>query len=259
MSLRQKQRIRIFKIWGCCKVMIEKIKELFLLDIGNTYTRYGLLENGKIKYAKNCETLLLDKLVLPAGIPIAAATVVPKAKKCFEGKNVFWVDHNAETGIDLTLVDVSTLGADRIANLAALAYTADLPAIIVDCGTAVTIEVLDSKRVFRGGQIAPGRFLMRKSLADYTAQLPFLPIDNLKAETFGWNTFDAIRLGTDFGLIGAVKEFIREAKKELSVDDCKVFVTGGDAEILIENIEGLESVSLDFTLLGVAAVWKLNN
>ena len=238
--------------------MKEKIMSLFLLDIGNTHTRYGLMENGEIAYSKNCETVSLNRLVIPNDIPIAAATVVPKAKKWFENKDVFWVDNNVKTGIDLSLVDASALGADRIANLAALACFADLPAIIVDCGTAVTVEVLDSDKVFRGGQIAPGRFLMRKSLADYTAQLPFLPVDDIKSETFGWNTCDAIRLGTDFGLVGAVKEFLKATKKELGSDVCQVFVTGGDADILIENIEGLETVSTDFTLFGIAAIWKLN-
>jgi type III pantothenate kinase len=238
--------------------MIEKITSLFLLDIGNTHTRYGLLENGKIKYSSNCDTISLDKLDIPNDVSMAAATVVPKAKEWFEDKEVFWVDNNVKTGVDLSLVEASALGADRIANLAALAYTADLPAIIIDCGTAVTVEVLDSNKVFRGGQIAPGRFLLRKSLADYTAQLPFLPVDGAKAETFGWTTDDAIRLGTDCGLIGAVKEFVKETKKELGVSDCQVFVTGGDADILIKNIKGLKAISVDFTLLGIAAIWQLN-
>ena len=238
--------------------MKEKLIKLFLLDIGNTHTRYGLLENGEIKYSRNCDTISLDKLIIPDNVPIAAATVVPNAKKWLKRKDVFWVDNTVKTGIDLSLVDASALGADRIANLATLANSADLPAIIIDCGTAVTIEVLDSNIVFRGGQIAPGRFLLRKSLADYTAQLPFLQVDDIKADTFGWNTCDAIRLGTDFGLIGAVKEFIIQTKKELGVSDCQVFVTGGDADILLENIKGLEAVSIDFTLKGIAAIWELN-
>ncbi len=238
--------------------MKDKTARLFLLDIGNTHTRYGLLENGEIKYSKNCDTVSLEILEIPEDIPVAAATVVPKVKEWFKGNDVFWVDNKVKTGIDLSFVDASTLGADRIANLAALASAADLPAIIVDCGTAVTIEVLDSNKVFRGGQIAPGRFLLRKSLADYTAQLPFLPVDDIKADTFGWTTPDAIRLGTDFGLIGAVKEFIKQTKKELGVNDCPVFVTGGDSKILIDNIEGLKAVSSAFTLLGIAAIWELN-
>ena len=238
--------------------MIDKIKKLFLLDIGNTHTKYGLLENGEIKYSKNCDTASLNNLHFSEDIPVAAATVVPQAKEWLKRKDIFWVDYNAKTGVDLSLVDAATLGADRIANLAALVSTTSLPAIIVDCGTAVTIEVLDSAKVFRGGQIAPGRFLFRKSLADYTALLPFLPVDSIKAKTFGWNTPDAIRLGTDYALIGAVKEFIIQTKKELGVYDCQVLVTGGDADILLENVEGVQAVSDTFTLMGIAEIWKLN-
>jgi len=233
--------------------------ELFLLDIGNTHTSYGLMKDDKIQYCKSCVTADIDKLSFPENIPVAAATVVPKAKDTLKNRDVFWVDYRVNTGIDLSLVDASTLGADRIANLAALSVTAKLPAIIVDCGTAVTLESLDSKSVFRGGQIAPGRFLLRKSLNRYTAQLPFYPIDNFEANTFGWTTEDAIRLGTDYGLVGAVKEFILKTKEELGVDECDVFVTGGDSGILMKNIKNLQPVVQAFTLIGVAEIWKLNN
>ena len=238
--------------------MKTNIPKLFLIDVGNTHARYGLMEDGVIITTQNCDTADLGKLDISDEIPIAAATVVPKAKDYLKRKDIFWVDNIANTGIDLKLVDASEVGADRIANLAALSSVSSLPAMIVDCGTAVTVEVLDSNKVFRGGQIAPGRFLLRKALSEYTALLPFLPVDDIKAKTFGWDTPDAIRLGTDFGLIGAVKEFISQAKIELGVDDCPVFITGGDAKILLEHIKGVEPVPESFTLLGIAAIWKMN-
>ena len=233
--------------------------KLFVLDVGNTHSKYGLCEDGKIKYSKECDTVSLGDLELPDDMPIAAATVVPKVKEYLKCKDIFWVEHNILNGIDLSLVNAAQLGTDRIANLAALACYAKLPAIIIDCGTAVTVEVLDENKVFRGGHIAPGRFLQRKALADYTAQLPFLPVNQTYAKTFGLNTEDAIRLGTDRGLIGAVREFIADTKKELGIRNCQVYVTGGDSNILMKNIDGLIPVSTDFTLLGIAAIWKLNN
>ncbi len=233
--------------------------KLFVLDVGNTHSKYGLWEDGKIKYSEECDTISLADLELPDNIPVAAATVVPKAKKQLKRKDIFWVEHDVVTGIDLSLVNAAQLGTDRIANLAALACNAQLPAIIIDCGTAVTVEVLDENKVFRGGHIAPGRFLQRKALADYTAQLPFLPVNQTRAKTFGLNTEDAIMLGTDIGLIGAVREFIADTKRELGINSCQVYVTGGDSNILMENINGLIPVSTDFTLLGIAAIWVLNN
>ena len=130
-----------------------------LLDIGNTFTRIVSGENSRV-----VPTAGLSAADIPGG-KAAACCVVPAVKERLKECDIFWLTSaNAGNFVDFTCVDTSTLGADRVANAVALAAEYPLPAVCVDCGTAVTLEVVDQNRVFRGGAIAPGRMLMRKSL-----------------------------------------------------------------------------------------------
>ena len=233
--------------------------KLYILDIGNTHTRYGLMNDNKIVFSGNIDTTGLNKLEIPDDTAVAASTVVPEAKKLLKRKDIFWINNTIKLNMDLSQVDSAKLGADRIANLAALIEMNKYPGIIIDCGTAVNIEVIDSNKVFRGGLIAPGRYLQRKALNNYTALLPLVNVDNKESQTLGLNTEDAIRIGTDAGVIGTVREFLYNIKKKIEIDSNNIYVTGGDADVLLKNIEGLKSVSPDFTLLGIAALWKYNN
>jgi len=119
-------------------------------------------------------------------------------------------------------------------------------------------RLLDRKKRFAGGIIAPGRDLQRKALNSYTALLPYVPLGECSTEykTFGRNTEDSIIIGTDYGIIGAVKEFMVVTRKELGTNNVKFYVTGGDSELLARNISGLKMVSQNFTLLGVLEIWR---
>ena len=232
---------------------------LFILDIGNTNTRYGQFENGVLIKCADHPTKSIGKLKIPKGIPVAGASVVPNANSRVNAENVFWVNYKQKLDIDLSLVEAHKLGADRIANLVALAEIAELPALIIDCGTAITGELLSKEKVFLGGPIAPGRLLQRNNLHSYTAQLPFIPINKKNTVTFGRNTEDAIMMGTDLGVVGAVKEFINVARNILNTEKVKVYIGGGDADILLDNIDGVERAPKDITLRGIASIWKKNN
>ena len=230
-------------------------ERIFLLDIGNTNTRCGLFADGKFVNAFDKPTKELTSSDIPDNIPVAAATVVPAIIAKLDRKDIYYVSHLSNSGIDLSLADGAALGADRLANLAALAATSELPAAIIDCGTALT---LDRKKRFAGGIIAPGRDLQRKALNSYTALLPYVPLGECSTEykTFGRNTEDSIIIGTDYGIIGAVKEFMVVTRKELGTNNVKFYVTGGDSELLARNISGLKMVSQNFTLLGVLEIWR---
>lgn len=66
-------------------------------------------------------------------------------------------------------------------------------------------------------------------------------------------------MGTDLGVIGAVKEFISSAGKILKTDKLDVFIGGGDSKILIDNIPNVKKAPDDITLRGIAAIWRDNN
>ena len=232
-------------------------ERVFLLDIGNTNTRCGLFADGEFVNAFDKPTKDLVSSDIPDNVPVAAATVVPAIISRLNRKDIYYVSHLSNSGIDLSLVDGAALGADRLANLASLATASELPAAIIDCGTALTLEALDGKKRFAGGIIAPGRDLQRRALNSYTAQLPYVSVEySTEYKTFGRNTEDSIIIGTDYGIIGAVKEFMRVTRKELGTNNVKFYVVGGDADMLARNIPKLKTVSPNFTLLGVLEIWR---
>lgn len=235
--------------------------KLLVINIGNTNTQYGIFSDGvvrNVKYVPTSDFLKRSKNIpeLMSGMPIAVSTVVPAAKKVLEGKNIYWVGPSGKLPVSLKKIDSSTLGADRIANIAAVAKSAKLPAIVIDCGTAITINAVNSKSEFLGGAILPGRMLLRKSLNDFTAQLPLVALSDKKPKALGRNTKDAILSGTDLAVLGAVKEIISRIKIEIKMEKCMVIATGGDAGFFIRNIKGIKPAGKDLTLLGIAACWE---
>lgn len=223
---------------------------MVLLDIGNTFTRIVSGESGRI-----VPTAELDSADIPPG-EVAACCVVPQAKEKLRSRDIFWLDaRNAGDFVDFTQVDTSTLGADRVANAVALAAEYPLPAVCVDCGTAVTLEVVDEKRVFRGGAILPGRKLMRKALFEGTAQLPDIPLLSEMPAEIGVNTASSIAFGIDRGIIGTVRELLACAAAQYGNNGkITVVFTGGDAPWFSPHFDGSFTAPPDFTLRGLLKV-----
>jgi len=228
------------------------------MNVGNTRIQYGIFSDGKIHDIRYFPTKdLLSRKKLPflqdPDCPAIASTVVPEARKILKRKNIQWIGRSSKLPVSLKKVDSSTLGADRIANAVAAARFAKLPAIIVDCGTAITVDAVNSKDEFLGGAILPGRMLLRKSLNDFTAQLPLVSISQRKPKALGKNTISAILSGTDLAVIGSVKEVIAGIIKEAGFKKCSILAVGGDAGYFVRNIPGMKNGGGDFTLRGIAA------
>ena len=151
-------------------------------------------------------------------------------------------------GLDFSQMDSSTLGADRIANAAALLKNGKLPASNFDCGTAITLETVLENGVFAGGAIMPGRKLMRTALNSGTAALPELPLNLPLPEALGKNTVQAMTLGIDLGAVGMVRELMKRSR-ELNVK--YMAASGGDAEFFCKHISELEPAGKLFTLQGI--------
>ncbi len=231
---------------------------IFLMNIGNTNTQTGLYSGGVISGIKTLPTGDVDSSIIPEGIPCAASTVVPAVRKRLSGRDIFWLDGTCRTGLNMHLVDTATLGSDRIANIVRLADTSELPAVCLDFGTAITYDIVDSCRVFRGGAIAPGRALLRQALHNYTAQLPLIPIvDDLSAGV-GTNTVDAMRLGIDRGAIGSARELIAAIKMLFADETVHLVGVGGDCKFFIDYIPEIEYGGNDYTLQGIRKAWELN-
>jgi type III pantothenate kinase len=102
-----------------------------------------------------------------------------------------------------------------------------------------------------GGAIMPGRMMLRKSLAAYTAQLPLLPMRNNCPSPIGSNTLDALAAGVDRGIIGSVREILLSTQ-ELLGNACRFIAAGGDAPYFLANIPELQPGPELLTIRGVA-------
>lgn len=231
--------------------------ELCLCNIGNTHTTVCIWNGEAMEELFTVETGKFKPEMLPADFPVAAASVVPAVRKMVSDvrRNVYWVtSSNCGSILDFSQVDASTLGADRIANAAALTEFYPLPALSLDCGTAITIEIVDEAKRFRGGAIAPGRILMRKALFSGTAQLPDIPLSSEVPEKPGINTATSILFGVDRGVTGLVRQLIATCCAEYGIKHCAV--TGGDADFFLNAVPGLEKTDKFFTFHGIRLLYE---
>ena len=221
---------------------------LKVLDIGNTFTRIAEWNGGEFINLRRLPTAELSSE--KSDVPQVAACVYPPAKELLKESGTEFISASEQhSKVDFSLVDCSTLGADRVANAVAAAEFYPLPAAVVDCGTALTLEVVDAQCRFAGGAIAPGRKLLRKALASGIAQLPEIPLGQGIPENIGRNTVDAIRFGVDSGIVGVVRQWIAVLKEKYP--DLTVILTGGDAEFLHPAFPDAVMADEYFTLHGI--------
>lgn len=156
-----------------------------------------------------------------------------------------------QLGVKHCYVQPETLGADRWAALIAVRGLTKVNACIVDCGTAVTVDALAANGEFRGGAIFPGLQLLRASLLQGTGG-----IRNTQGQAdavLACSTPDAVAGGTLHGLIGAVTRLLEEQMHVLGADT-QVFVTGGDAPLLLPYLKISAKEVPDLVLQGLARI-----
>lgn len=228
-----------------------------LFNAGNTHVQIADLCGDEIDVIAKVPVaeFNLDDFAAPV---MAAASVVPVLEELLRYAGALIVSPGAERGpVDLSLMKKpETLGADRLANAAALIFSGSLPALCVDFGTAIDMEFVDSERRMRGGAILPGRLLLRRSLHDYTAKLPLTEIGEAIPDFPGNNTVDAIAIGVDAGAAGAVREIIMRMEHRFGEMPIRRIACGGDAPFFLREIPGFELADDKFTLRGIAGIWR---
>ena len=230
---------------------------LTLLNIGNTHVGIAAVDDGgAFRSISAADTESFDPAArLPRGGEVAVASVVPELSRRIREirPDAFFLSAATCGGlIDFSRIDSSTVGADRVANAIAAAGAHPLPAMVIDCGSAVTVELIDASRRFLGGAIAPGRRLMRLALAAGTAQLPGVERLSLRPPVSpGRDTASQIVCGVDRGAVGMVKELAEVLAAEFR--PVSRLLTGGDAAFFAPELPDFTPVPPDFTLRGLLA------
>jgi len=232
---------------------------MWLIDISNTFTKCSCYRNnrhtGKICIpTAQITSHTLDKIYLKYDKPteIFASSVVPGATKIL--KTAFphakILSGSAPLPIPLKYPKPSEIGADRIANAIALHALGKYPAMAVDFGTAITIDILDHEGAYVGGVIAPGWQSMLHYLHEKTALLPLVKLIG-KPPPIGKNTKQAICSGVYYGFIGLVQNIIKNSVQHLATPPQLIVATGGDSSWISKNIPLIQKTIPNLTLNGL--------
>lgn len=243
------------------------------IDIGNTSTHWGLVEGRSVAQAGDIPTAeLIGGGAALAGVlgavrfaGIALASVVPDATRAAlpalaaAGRPLHHLRHDTVAGLGFDYPSPAEVGPDRLANCIGAQLLVDAPAVVVDMGTATTLDVLTS-RGYAGGIIAPGLGVMTGYLHTRTALLPKLDPDALSGgPIIGKSTVDAMRAGCSIGFAGMVSALLDGVAGEIRRQegrDPAVLTTGGAAPFLPACWSARARHEPHLTLLGLAESFR---
>jgi len=128
---------------------------------------------------------------------------------------------------------IKVIGTDRLLGLVGAKKHFEPPFIVLDCGTAVTVNVLDESDIVRGGAIFPGLYTSARALFDYTSSLEVVHFKEKYQPHCGTTTIDAIKTGLMCTLIGGLKEAVLLFEKELfNGKQVPIVITGGYGDLV---------------------------
>ena len=252
---------------------------LLAIDIGNTNVTVGLFRAGALLATRRAATnaratadeveLLLDGLLRLDGIAladldaIALASVVPALTGAVETiaerrARPLLVAAAGTVPLAIRVDRPGEVGADRLVNALAAARLHGTPAVVVDFGTATTLDCIAADGAYVGGAIAPGLELGLEALAARTAKLPRIEL-RAPDRAIGRDTISAMQAGTIFGYQALAAGLLARVRRELAdangvaPSDVKAILTGGlSAAPWARALEGIDVIDPDLTLKGLA-------
>jgi len=224
---------------------------VLLLDAGNTRLKYSLYQDAQLDplqaldYADASPLAVFQSLLLqyPSHVPVFIVQVLGEAFAqavqawCKQQqRQLHLIETQAEAyGVTIAYDNPKHYGADRFVGIvAAHQYRPDKICMLIDCGTAVTIDVVDQSGMHLGGAIFSGVRLCRQSLLQGTGGLSHASIDASNAvdmSTLATDTSTAIRNGCVQALVGAIKQW-HDLMESRFGDELLCVLCGGDAENL---------------------------
>jgi type III pantothenate kinase len=252
--------------------------ELIAISVGNTRTRIGHFRGESLErstalpnddVAKNAGAILGLGVKDPR-TPVVIASVNRPAADRLEGEiegpvrrrggELYRFGRDLRIPIATALTDESTVGEDRLLNALGAYSRARQACIVVDAGTAVTVDFVDGEGTFQGGAIAPGLNLMLRALHEHTAALPALRFEAPTSDApstpppppFGKDTREAMLTGVLGAARGLTRHLI-ERYAEYYDAYPQIIATGGDARTLFERDDLIEHIVPDLALIGIQA------
>ncbi|MEM9661993.1 MAG: type III pantothenate kinase [Planctomycetota bacterium] len=241
------------------------------VSVGNTTTAIGLVDGLSITrvaaspsedpVAAAAEvsaivggTETIPDAVLLASVNESHATAIAAAIADATGLHVERFGAALPVPIATRLTEPGKVGQDRLLAALGAFATVQQACIVVDAGTALTVDFVDGTGVFHGGAIIPGGQMMLDSLHANTGALPSLALSDMPdpLEPFGTSTEHAMFLGVRAAVRGSVR-YLAERYAEYYDAYPQIIATGGDTQTLLAGDELIEHAVPDLVLRGIAA------
>jgi type III pantothenate kinase len=216
-----------------------------VVDVGNSRIKWGLCGTDSVREICSLPhddpeswVRQLQRWTDARGLWVVSGVHPQRRDRLIEwlrecGQRVQMLDDPNDLPLRVLVERPDHVGVDRLLDAVAAnsRRTTGNPAVVVDAGSAVTVDLIDPSGAFVGGAILPGMRLMAKALHDYTALLPLLPPPEKRPVIPGANTPAAMELGIFWAVAGGVAALLQEYRS-LSGSEIEVIVTGGDGPVL---------------------------
>ena len=254
---------------------------LLAVDVGNTQTQLGVFRDDKLIHEWRASTnpsRTADELALMFGqflsladlsfsrqiTGVVLASVVPRSAQelrdmteSYFGFSPVVVEPGVKTGLAILTDNPREVGADRIANaVAARDMFPGEPVVVVDFGTAITVDAISARGEYLGGSIAPGIETAASALFQSTAQIARVQLVAPEA-AIGKTTVTSVQSGTVFGTAGLVDGLVRRVVAEIG-GTARIVATGGLAATVVVHCETVDSVEPLLTLNGLRLIYERN-
>ena len=241
---------------------------ILLIDIGNTntvcaiYHQNKFIKHERIELKKDIENTInhFDKYEIQE---IAISSVVPKLTEYFVSIlkrkyniNPFLVSH-LNSNIKLNVDSPDEVGNDRICNVRAAIELTQKNCLIIDFGTATTYDIINTKKEFIGGAIAPGIDVSANYLIEKAALLKNTTFKFPK-KIIGKNTITNIQSGVMFGAICSIEGMIELIENELN-SKLYIILTGGFSKLISSKLSYKHILKSNLTLDGLNLIYNDNN
>ncbi len=233
-----------------------------MIDIGNTKIKYAYFVEDRIKEKGTSRPEDISKIINDysgkvKNIMLSSVKPIPEhilSKPKSQGCKLIVLSSEVEMPFKTLYKTPKTLGADRLALVAGAVFSfSNQPVLIIDAGTCITFDFVDSKTKYLGGSISPGLQMRLNALSNQTSALPLVRLSEPK-NLIGDSTKESILSGVVNGAINELDGTIDAYKKRYP--DTIVVITGGDAIFFDKKLKNSIFADEDILLKGMYFIQK---
>lgn len=237
------------------------------IDIGNTLAKLAVIDDGQVidfQKTEKIDSAFVEKILeenpeIEAAIIVSTGEYETAWEQMLEKRMKRFIRFGAETPIPIEngYATPQTLGLDRLA--AAVAANALYPnsnVLIVDFGTAITVDFVSAEGRFLGGNISPGAATRFRALHHFTKRLPLCELDEDSVRLLGNSTQTAIESGVVNGIVYEIEGYIRDLQQRYN--NLRIIFTGGESDFFAKRLKNTIFATYDLVAYGLNRILEYN-